>query len=109
MTLRWRYAIHTKGVGSGSLEKSGSVATVEEIAEIARSNSEKKIAIYAPLDEDRRKDHTRKTRCRAHVSANLKEDKVGQWDGGQHVSDSSIGGLAEDRRPERRRRNRSHV
>ena len=43
MTLRWRYGIHTKNVGSGSLETSGSVATVQEVAQIARSNPERRL------------------------------------------------------------------
>jgi len=51
MTLRWRYGIHRSDVGRGSLEASGSVATVDEIVQIAKSNPERKIAVYAPLDE----------------------------------------------------------
>jgi hypothetical protein len=35
------------------LESSGSVDTVEEIVQIAKSNPDKKIAIHAPLDERR--------------------------------------------------------
>jgi hypothetical protein len=53
MAERWQYQIHTKGVGKGSLESSGSVDTVEEIVQIAKSNPDKKIAIHAPLDERR--------------------------------------------------------
>jgi hypothetical protein len=51
MTSRWQYQIHAKDVGRGSLERSGSVDTVEEIIQIAKANPEKKIAIHAPLDE----------------------------------------------------------
>ena len=51
MTRRWRYQIHTKDVGTGSLESEGSVDTVEEIVRIAKNNPEKKIAIFAPLNE----------------------------------------------------------
>jgi hypothetical protein len=50
---RWQYQIHTKDVGRGSLESSGSVDTVEEIVRIAKANPDKKIAIHAPLDETR--------------------------------------------------------
>jgi hypothetical protein len=53
MARRWQYQIHTKGVGKGSLESSGSVDAVEEIVQIAKSNPDKKIAIHAPLDERR--------------------------------------------------------
>jgi hypothetical protein len=53
MTRRWQYQIHTKGAGRGSLERSGSVDTVEEIVQIATANPDKKIAIHAPLDERR--------------------------------------------------------
>jgi copper homeostasis protein CutC len=53
MTRRWRYQIHTKGVGKGSLESDGSVDTVEEIIQIAKANPDKKIVIHAPLDERR--------------------------------------------------------
>jgi hypothetical protein len=54
MTLRWRYEIHRKDVGRGSLESSGSVATVEDIAQIVKANHpQKKVVIRAPLDETR--------------------------------------------------------
>ena len=54
MTRRWRYQIHKRNVGSGSLEREGSVDTVEEIVQIAKDNRpEKKVAIFAPLDETR--------------------------------------------------------
>jgi len=54
MTLRWRYQIHRKDVGRGSLETSGSVATVEEIAQIVKANHpQRKVVIHAPIDETR--------------------------------------------------------
>jgi hypothetical protein len=52
MTLRWRYEIHTKAVGTGSLERSGSVETVEEIAAIVKASyPQNDVRIMAPLDE----------------------------------------------------------
>ena len=53
MTLRWRwrYEIHRKDVGRGSLVASGGVGSVAEVADIAKKNPQMKIRILAPLDE----------------------------------------------------------
>jgi hypothetical protein len=53
MTLRWRYEIHKKDVGRGSLVMSGSVDSVEEIEPIVKAHPQKVIRIMAPLDETR--------------------------------------------------------
>jgi hypothetical protein len=53
MTLRWRYEIHRRNVGRGSLVASGSAGSVAEIADIANANPHMKIRIMAPLDETR--------------------------------------------------------
>jgi hypothetical protein len=51
MTLRWRYEIRKKDVGRGSLETSGSVDSVEELALIVKAHPHKTIRIMAPLNE----------------------------------------------------------
>jgi hypothetical protein len=53
MTRRWRYEIHRKDVGRGSLVASGSVDSVREVANIAKANPQMKIRIMAPLDQTR--------------------------------------------------------
>jgi predicted LPLAT superfamily acyltransferase len=53
MTLRWRwrYEIHRRDVGRGSLVASGGVGSVAEVVDIAKENPQMKIRILAPLDE----------------------------------------------------------
>lgn len=53
MTPRWRYEIHRKDVGRGSLVARGSVDNVREVADIAKANPQMRIRIMAPFDETR--------------------------------------------------------